>query len=82
MKTYLHFKLIFFANHLYKADGAIQVTGSHNPKDYNGLKMVKAGAAPLDFEHFCSTGGHVLVETRSEGKIFTFCICVGTGPGA
>ena len=44
--------------------------------------MADDPAAPLDFEHFCSTGGHALVETRSEGKIFTFCICVGTGPAA
>jgi tRNA 2-thiouridine synthesizing protein A len=44
--------------------------------------MADDPAAPLDFEHFCSTGGHALVETRSEGDIFTFCICVGTGPAA
>ncbi len=36
-------------------------------------------AAPLDFEHFCSAGGHALVETRSEGEAFTFCILIGTG---
>ena len=44
--------------------------------------MADDPAAPLDVEHFCSTGGHALVETRSEGEIFTFCICVGTGPAA
>ena len=43
--------------------------------------MADDPASPLDFEHFCSTGGHALVETRSEGEIFTFCICVGTGTG-
>ena len=32
--------MLYFANHYYKADGAIQVTGSHNPKNYNGFKMV------------------------------------------
>ena len=26
------------------------VTASHNPMDYNGMKMVKAGSAPLDPE--------------------------------
>ena len=44
--------------------------------------MADDPAAPLDFEHFCSTGGHSLVEMRSEGEIFTLCICVGTGPAA
>lgn len=35
--------LYFAANTL--ADSGIQVTGSHNPKDYNGFKMVLAGRA-------------------------------------
>ena len=32
--------MLYFANCYFKADGAIQVTGSHNPKDYNGFKIV------------------------------------------
>jgi len=28
-------------------DGGIAVTASHNPKDYNGMKFVKAGARPI-----------------------------------
>ena len=32
--------MLYFANYYFKADGAIQVTGSHNPKDYNGFKIV------------------------------------------
>lgn len=32
----------------YNADGGIEVTASHNPIDYNGMKMVAAGSAPLD----------------------------------
>ena len=35
--------LYFAANRL--ANSGIQVTGSHNPKDYNGFKMVLAGKA-------------------------------------
>ena len=35
--------LYFAANTL--ATSGIQVTGSHNPKDYNGFKMVLAGLA-------------------------------------
>ena len=38
-------------------------------------------AAPLDFDHFCHTGGHQLLETRTSGDVFTFCIQVG-GPSA
>ena len=32
--------MLYFASHHFKADGAIQVTGSHNPKNYNGFKIV------------------------------------------
>ncbi len=32
--------MLYFASYYYRADGAIQVTGSHNPKDYNGFKIV------------------------------------------
>ena len=32
---------LYFADRILDCDGAIQITGSHNPKDYNGFKMVK-----------------------------------------
>ena len=32
--------MLYFADIHLKGDGAIQITGSHNPKDYNGFKMV------------------------------------------
>ena len=32
--------LLYFADIKLDCDGAIQITGSHNPKDYNGFKMV------------------------------------------
>ena len=31
--------LLYFALHHYDLDGGIQVTGSHNPSDYNGFKI-------------------------------------------
>ena len=36
--------MLYFAAHTLCTSG-IQVTGSHNPKDYNGFKMVLAGRA-------------------------------------
>jgi len=33
-----------------QADGGLCITASHNPMDYNGIKMVRAGSAPLDAE--------------------------------
>ncbi len=32
--------MLYFADRRLGCDGAIQITGSHNPKDYNGFKMV------------------------------------------
>jgi phosphomannomutase len=28
-------------------DGGIEVTASHNPMDYNGMKLVRKGARPI-----------------------------------
>lgn len=34
---------LYFAVHALKVDGGVQVTGSHNPPEFNGFKMVLAG---------------------------------------
>jgi phosphomannomutase len=39
---------MYFATSHFGADGGICVTASHNPMDWNGMKMVRAGSAPLD----------------------------------
>ena len=41
---------MYWAVNEFNACGGIQVTASHNPINYNGLKIVKSGAAPLDLE--------------------------------
>lgn len=38
--------LYFLVNKL-KADGGVMVTASHNPKEYNGLKVVGKNARPV-----------------------------------
>ncbi len=35
--------MLYFAAHHLQADGGLMITGSHNPPEYNGIKMVKAG---------------------------------------
>ncbi len=37
--------MLYFANRHLACDGAVMVTGSHNPPDYNGFKMVLKGRA-------------------------------------
>lgn len=39
--------LLYFATAHWRLDGGANITGSHNPIEYNGVKMVWAGAAPL-----------------------------------
>ncbi len=38
---------IYFATFHLGVDGGIEVTASHNPMDYNGMKLVREGARPI-----------------------------------
>lgn len=38
---------IYFATSYLNVDGGVEITASHNPIDYNGLKMVRAGSQPI-----------------------------------
>jgi len=40
-------EMIYFATAHLKADGGIMVTASHNPKEYNGMKLVRRDARPI-----------------------------------
>ena len=39
--------MFYFAVHHFKAEGGMMVTASHNPGQYNGLKMTRAEAVPI-----------------------------------
>ncbi|MPM28478.1 Phosphomannomutase/phosphoglucomutase [bioreactor metagenome] len=43
-------EMVYFATADLKADGGIMVTASHNPADYNGMKLVRRGARPVSSE--------------------------------
>ena len=40
-------EMVYFATMHLEADGGIMVTVSHNPADYNGLKLVREAAKPI-----------------------------------
>src|SRR5256885_925544 len=42
--------MLYFAVARDKHDGGVQITASHNPKQYNGMKMVRKQAFPLSGE--------------------------------
>jgi phosphomannomutase/phosphoglucomutase len=54
--------ILYFATAHWRLDGGANITGSHNPIDYNGVKMVWAGAAPLADDEIQSL--RKLVETE------------------
>ena len=56
-------EMVYFASSMKGVDGGVMITASHNPKDYNGIKMVRRGARPvsedtglLDIERRVRTG--------------------------
>lgn len=40
-------EMIYFATAHLKLDGGIMITASHNPKEYNGMKLVQSEARPV-----------------------------------
>ena len=42
--------MLYFATHYLDVDGGIQVTGSHNPADYNGFKLLLKGRSVFGTE--------------------------------
>ncbi len=57
--------MVYFAAHHLKTNCGVMVTGSHNPPDYNGLKMVLAGET-------LSTDSIQDLRQRVENKNFTY----------
>lgn len=47
---------IYFATSYLGVDGGIEVTASHNPLDYNGMKLVREGSRPISGD----TGLHAI----------------------
>ncbi len=54
---------IYFATFHYHLDGGIMVTASHNPRDFNGMKLVQQGARPISGD----TGLHEIRRLAEQG---------------
>ena len=44
---------VYFATFHLEVDGGIEVTASHNPMDYNGMKLVRAESRPISGDTAC-----------------------------
>ena len=54
----------YFAVAYYGYDGGVQVSASHNPKEYNGMKLVRARAVPVSGE----TGMKILAKLSAKNE--------------
>jgi phosphomannomutase len=59
--------MLYFAAHHLDADGGMMITGSHNPPEYNGIKMVKANR-PFFGDDIQALGRMVHAADFAEGK--------------
>lgn len=50
---------VYFATAQFGAGGGMMITASHNPADENGMKLVRAGAAPLRAKEFAAIRARV-----------------------
>jgi phosphomannomutase len=57
---------VYFAAFHLDVDGGIEVTASHNPMDYNGMKLVRKGAQPVSGDT-----GLKDIAALAEGNTFT-----------
>lgn len=67
--------MLYYAEAILEVDGAVQVTGSHNPAEYNGFKMVLAHAPfyGADIQDLAKLAEEADWET-GEGTVSSFAI--------
>lgn len=63
---------VYFATFELGVDGGICVTASHNPMDYNGMKLVQSGSRPIS-----NDSGLLDIRALAESGIFKTSLAVG-----
>jgi phosphomannomutase/phosphomannomutase/phosphoglucomutase len=57
-------EMVYWTTDRHGLDGGIMVTASHNPMDYNGMKLVRTGARPISGD----SGLHEIAEAVGSGQ--------------
>lgn len=72
---------VYFATFHLETDGGIMITASHNPMDYNGMKLVKAGSKPIsgdtglrDIEEIAVSGSFLKESAQKKGSVNSISI--------
>jgi phosphomannomutase len=60
--------MLYFAVANYNFDAGIEITASHNPKEYNGFKMVKEKAVPISGETGIQEIKEIILNLNKEAK--------------
>ena len=66
-------EMVYFATFARNLDGGIMVTASHNPPNYNGMKLVREGARPIS-----SDTGLEQIRALAERNAFARASATGT----
>ncbi len=67
--------MVYFATATYDFDGSVQITASHNPKQYNGLKVSGKNALPVGYDNGLGTietwinDGKEIVPAQTKGYV-------------
>ncbi len=71
--------MVYFATNFLKADASVQITASHNPAEYNGLKISRTGALPVggdtglkDLEKLVNEKEVVVSEKKGSVKDYSY----------
>ncbi len=64
---------IYFAAFHHRLDGGIMVTASHNPMDYNGMKLVREQARPISGD----SGLFAIRDLATQADELTLAVCPG-----
>lgn len=71
--------MVYFATAFLKADASVQITASHNPPEYNGLKISRTGALPVggetglkDLERMTKEEEVILSDKKGEIKDYSY----------
>ncbi len=71
--------MVYFATAFLNADASVQITASHNPAEYNGLKISRTGALPVggetglkDLEKLVQNAPVKVAEKKGEIRDYSF----------